>query len=74
MCVTSCPGYMRGVCTAAVQADCGSPHGEGTLAFPGGTGSQVDDVIMGLLQPVSKGGVVVVLVTEHGKVHGVVPV
>lgn len=61
-------------CTAAVQARRGSPHGEGTLAFPGGPGSQFDDVIMGLLQPVSKGGIVVVLVTKHGKIHGVVPI
>lgn len=61
-------------CTVAIQSRTGSPHGEGALALPGGPGSQVDDVIMGLLQPVSKRGVVGVLVTEHGKVHGVVPV
>lgn len=51
-----------------------TPHGKGALAFPVGASSQVDDVIMGLLQPVGKGGVVVVLVTEHGKVQGVVAV
>lgn len=51
-----------------------SPHGKGALAVPIRASSQVDDVIVGLLQPVSKGGVVVVLVTEHGKVQGVVAV
>lgn len=52
----------------------GSPHGKGALALPVRTSSQVDDVIMRLLQPVSKGGVAVVLLTEYSKVQCVVAV
>ena len=51
-----------------------SPHWEGPLAFPGSPSGQVDDVVMRLLQPLREQGVGVVLVTEHGKVHGVVAV
>lgn len=52
----------------------GSPHGKRPLPLPVGSTSKVPDIIMWLLQPLCKTWILVVSLTEGGKVHSVVPI